>query len=45
MHDNLKTALTERFEPVSKQELYNAELQVRAKKHSEGWVDFTKELQ
>ena len=43
-YGDAKTALTERFEPVSKRELYNAELQVRAKKHSEGWADFAEEL-
>ena len=35
----------ERFEPASKRELYNAELQVRAKRQNEGWVDFAEELQ
>ena len=39
-----KVALTEWFEPASKRELYNAELQVRTKKHSEGWADFAEEL-
>ena len=39
-YDDLKAALTERFEPASKREFYNAELQIRAKKHSEGWADF-----
>ena len=40
----MKVALTQRFEPASKRELYNAELQVRAKKHSEGWADFAEDL-
>ena len=30
-YDTVKTALTERFEPPSKRELYNAELQIRTK--------------
>ena len=45
-YDDVKVALTQRFEPASKRELYNAyaELQVRAKKQSEGWADFAEEL-
>ena len=43
-YDNVKVALTQRFEPASKRELYNAELQVRAKKHGEGWADFAEDL-
>ena len=43
-YDNAKMALTERFEPASKRELYNADLKVRTKKHSEGWANFTEEL-
>ena len=43
-YDDLKAALMEQFEPASKRELYNAELQIRAKKHSEGWADFAEEL-
>lgn len=39
-----KEALTERFEPASKRELYNAELQVRTKRKNEGWADFAEEL-
>ena len=30
-YDRVKTALTKRFEPPSKRELYNAELQIRTK--------------
>ena len=30
-YERVKTALTERFEPASKRELYNAELQVQTK--------------
>ena len=44
-YDDVKVALLQRFQLVSKQELYNAELQVQAKKHSEGWVNFAEELQ
>ena len=43
-YDHVKTALTERFEPASKRELYNAELQVRARKPNEGWADFAEDL-
>ena len=43
-YDSVKTALTERFEPPSKRELYNAELQIRTKRQNEGWVDFAEEL-
>ena len=43
-YDNVKVALTQRFEPASKRELYNAELQVRAKKHGEGWANFAEDL-
>ena len=43
-YENVKVALTQRFEPASKRELYNAELQVRAKKHSEEWADFAEDL-
>ena len=43
-YSRLKTALIERFEPASKRELYNAELQVRAKRQNEGWADFAEEL-
>ena len=43
-YGDAKTALTERFEPASKRELYNAELQVQAKKYSEGWANFAEEL-
>ena len=34
----------ERFEPASKRELYNAELQVRTRKPNEGWADFAEDL-
>ena len=44
LEEVMKIALTQQFEPASKRELYNAELQVRAKKHSEGWADFAEEL-
>ena len=44
-YDHVKTALTERFEPASKHELYNAELQVRTRKPNEGWADFAEDLQ
>jgi len=44
-YDHVKTALTERFEPASKRELYNAELQVRTRKANEGWADFAEEVQ
>ena len=44
-YERARTALTERFEPASKQELYNAEPQVRAKRQNEGWADFAEELQ
>ena len=43
-YDTVKTALTERFEPPSKRELYNAELQIRTKRQNEGWADFAEEL-
>lgn len=43
-YERVKTALTERFEPPSKKELYNAELQVRTKRPNEGWADFAEEL-
>ena len=43
-YDTTKAALTERFEPASKRELYNAELQVRTKRQNEGWADFAEEL-
>ena len=42
--ERVKTVLTERFEPASKRELYNAELQVRTKRQNEGWADFAEEL-
>ena len=44
-YEHVKTALTDRFEPASKRELYNAELQVRMKKPNKGWADFAEELQ
>ena len=43
-YNDVKTALTERFEPASKRELYKAELQVRAKKQNDGCADFSEEL-
>ena len=43
-YDHVKEALKERFEPASKRELYNAELQVRTRKPNEGWADFAEEL-
>ena len=43
-YENVKVALTQRFESASKRELYNVELQVRAKKHSERWADFAEDL-
>jgi len=43
-YSRVKIALTERFEPASKRELYNAELQVRTKRQNEGWADFAEEL-
>jgi len=43
-YDHAKVALTERFEPASKRELYNAELQVRVRKPNEGWADFAEDL-
>ena len=43
-YDKAKEALTQRFEPPSKKELYNAELQVRTKRPNEGWADFAEEL-
>ena len=45
MYDQVKTALTERFKPANKRELYNAELQVQARKPNEGWADFAEDLQ
>ena len=43
-YDTTKAALTERFEPASKWELYNTELQVWTKRQNEGWADFAEEL-
>ena len=43
-YHSMKTALTERCEPPSKRELYNAELQIRTKRQNEGWADFAEEL-
>ena len=43
-YDKAKEALTQRFEPSSKKELYNAELQVQTKRPNEGWADFAEEL-
>ena len=39
-----KKALTERFEPESKKELYLAELQTRTKKRTEDWAAFGEDL-
>ena len=39
-----RTALTERFKLASKLEPYNAQLQVRTKRHNKGWADFAKKL-
>ena len=43
-YERAKTALTDRFEPASKWELYNAELQIRNKRQDKGWADFAEEL-
>ena len=39
-----KKALTERFEPKSRQTRYQAEFQTRHKKKTEGWADFAEDL-
>lgn len=39
-----KKALTERFEPKSRQTRYQAEFQTRRKKKTEGWADFAEDL-
>ena len=42
-YDRMKTTLMERFEPASKRELYNTELQVWNKRQNEGWGEFRRE--
>ena len=37
-------ALKERFEPVSKKELYIAELQARSKQRNEGWPEYAEDI-
>ena len=39
-----KKALKERFEPASKKGLYQAELQTRRKKRTEGWASYAEDL-
>jgi hypothetical protein len=38
------TALTERFEPPTKRDLYVAELFSRKQKHTESWADYAEDL-
>ena len=37
-------ALTERFEPQSKRELYTAKFHTRKREKAEGWADFAQDL-
>jgi len=43
-YEALKLALTERFEPTSKQEVFKAEFESRRKSKTESWGDFGDEL-
>ena len=43
-YNNMKTALTKRFDPESKRELYLAEMQARMRRTGEGWADYADEL-
>ena len=43
-YSSLKSALKERFEPSSKQEVYKAEFESCQKKSSESWGSFGDEL-
>ena len=36
--------LKDRFEPVSKEEIYLAELQTRLKQRSEGWAEYAEDI-
>ena len=43
-YTTLKKALTERFEPESKREVYLSEFSIRKKKAGEGWAEYADEL-
>lgn len=43
-YESAKLALTERFEPKSRKNRYQAEFETRRKKKTEGWADFAEDL-